>query len=58
MVKIKKERERKKMKTILSEIPALRNFYKASCIDKGFMYASDSEVLKKAKESFTFWMKV
>ena len=46
------------MKCILSEIPALRNFYKASCIDKGFMYASDSEVLGKAKDSFTFWKKV
>lgn len=46
------------MKSILSEIPALRIFYKASCIDKGFMYASDSEVLGKAKDSFTFWKKV
>ena len=46
------------MESILSEIPALRNFYKASCIDKGFMYASDSEVLGKAKDAYIFWKKV
>lgn len=46
------------MTTILSEIPALRIFYKASCIDQGFMYASDSEVLGKAKDAYNFWKKV
>ena len=46
------------MTTILSEIPALRIFYKASCIDDGFMYASDSEVLGRAKDAYTFWKKV
>lgn len=46
------------MQTILSEIPALRIFYKGSCIDQGFMYASDAEVLKKAKDSYIFWRKM
>ena len=46
------------MESILSKIPALRIFYKASCIDKGFMYASDSEVLEKAKDAYTFWRKM
>lgn len=51
-------KRRKKMESILSEIPALRIFYKASCIDQGFMYASDAEVLKKAKDSYIFWRKM
>lgn len=46
------------METILSEIPALRNFYKSSSIFKELMYASDAEVLKKAKDAYCFWKKV
>lgn len=46
------------MTTILSEIPALRIFYKSSIVAKELMYASDSEVLKKAKDDYTFWKKV
>ena len=46
------------MESILSEIPALRNFYKSSSIAKELMYASDSEVLGKAKDTYIFWKKV
>ena len=46
------------METVLSEIPALRNFYKSSSISEELMYASDEEVLKKAKDAYTFWKKV
>ena len=46
------------MKSILSEIPALRNFYKSSSISKELMYASDEEVLGKAKDTYIFWKKV
>lgn len=46
------------METILSEIPTLRNFYKSSSISKELMYASDSEVLKKAKDAYNFWKKI
>ena len=46
------------MESILSEIPALRNFYKSSSIAKELMYASDSEVLGKAKDTYIFWRKM
>lgn len=46
------------MENILSEIPALRNFYKSSSIAKELMYASDSEVLGKAKDTYIFWRKM
>ena len=46
------------METVLSEIPALRNFYKSSSISEELMYASDEEVLKKAKDAYIFWKKV
>ena len=46
------------MKSVLSEIPALRNFYKSSSIAKELTYASDSEVLGKAKDTYIFWKKV
>lgn len=46
------------MESILSEIPALRNFYKSSSISEELMYASDEEVLKKAKDAYNFWKKV
>ena len=46
------------MKSVLSEIPALRNFYKSASIAKELTYASDSEVLGKAKDTYIFWKKV
>lgn len=46
------------MESILSEIPALRNFYKSSSIAKELMYASDEEVLGKAKDTYIFWRKM
>lgn len=52
-----KLKRRKKMERILSKIPALRILYKASCIDNGFMYASDAEVLEKAKDDYYFFRK-
>lgn len=45
------------MERILSEIPALRNLYKGN-IPQDLLYASDTDLLKKAQETYDFWKKM